>query len=225
MRPRRTALLLMLAAGQICAQPRAAQPGAAQPAAAELGTILPAAVESPAPVGRILVPPPVQWDQSMSGFRPAQRQTPDDFYNLTGGVAFGMSPVALNARLPDPYPGMSWNALAMANEYPGDVRYFGTPIAGAGSPRMEVTACSGAASYVVFLFSSRGLFRLSYRLIADKACTGTGEAAREIFARYVTIGQTVALSVRYRTGQTEVVDVTDPTAGYLIPPRWHQGRN
>jgi hypothetical protein len=120
---------------------------------------------------------------------------------------------------------MSWNALAMANEYPGEVRYFGTPIQGAGSLRMDATACTGATSYLVFLFTGRGLFRLSYRLTADKDCADTSAAAREIFARYVTMGQTIALSVRYRVGKTEVVDVTDPTAGYLIPTRWRQGSN
>jgi hypothetical protein len=210
MGPRRTALLLMLAASQACAQPAASPPASA---------------DSPEPGERIFVPPPVQWDQSMLGSRPALQQTPDDFYHLSGGIAFGMSAVELNARLPDPYPGMSWNALAMANEYPGEVRYFGTPIAGAGSLRMDATACTGATSYLVFLFGGRGLFRLSYRLTADKDCADTNAAAREIFGRYVTIGQTVALSVRYRTGKTEVVDITDPTAGYLIPIRWRQGGN
>jgi hypothetical protein len=199
-------MLLMLAASQACAQP-------------------PGGPASSGPAMHIFVPPPVQWDRPMLSFRPALQQGPTEFYNLTGGVAFGMSPTELNARLPDPYPGLSWNSLSLANEYPGEVRYFGTPIAGAGPLRMDVMACTGATSYIVFLFSGRGLFRLSYRLIADKDCPDTGEAARQIFARYVTIEQTVALSVRYRTGKTEVVDLTDPAAGYLIPTRWRQGIN
>jgi hypothetical protein len=153
------------------------------------------------------------------------RQTASDFANLTGGIGFGMSPAGVNARLPDPYPDLSWNDLPMANEYPGDVRYFVTPIDRAGLPPMPPAACSGAASYLVFLFSGQGLLRLSYRLTADKACPDTNEAAQAIFARYVPIGPTVALSVRYRTGKTEVVDVSDPTAGYLIPERWRQGSN
>jgi hypothetical protein len=156
---------------------------------------------------------------------PALQQTATDLTTLTAGIAFGMSPADVNARLPDPYPGLSWNSLPMANEYPGEVRYFGTPIDRSGALRMDVTACSGATSYIVFLFSSRGLFRLSYRLTADKGCADTNEAARELFARYVPIGQTVALSVRYHTGKTEVVDITDPTSGYLIPTRWRQGLN
>ena len=113
----------------------------------------------------------------------------------------------------------------MANEYPSDVRYLGVPIASAGPLRMGLTSCVGAGSYLVLLFTPNGLFRLSYRLFPDKICTDTDAAAQEIFARYVSIGQTVALSVRYRAGKTQVVDITDSTAGYLIPTRWRQGTN
>ncbi len=161
----------------------------------------------------------------MLTFRPALQQTPTDFANLTGGIAFGMSPAEVNARLPDPSPGLSWSELRMANEYPGEVRYFVVSVDHAGPLRTNLTACPGAASYIAFLFSKRGLFRLSYRLIADKGCGDTNEAAQEIFSRYVPIGQHVALSMRYRTGRTEVVEVTDSTAGYLIPTRWRQGIN
>lgn len=210
MGPTRTAMLLILAASHAFAQ------SAGTPAGP---------VTVPAPIKRIFVPPPQQWDNAMLSFHPALQQTATDFANLTGGLAFGMAPTEVNGRLPDPYPALSWNALPLANEYPGEVHYFGTPIGQAGSLGMNLTACSGAASYVVFLFSSRGLFRLSYRLTADKGCADTNEAAKAIFSRYVPIGESVALSVRYRTGKTEVVDVTDPTAGYLIPTRWRQGIN
>jgi hypothetical protein len=136
-----------------------------------------------------------------------------------------MTPSQVNAHLPDPYPGLSWDALPPANEYQGEVRYFGVPLERAGSLRLGLTACAGAASYVVLLFSGNGLFRLSYRLTADRSCTDTSAAAQAIFARIVPIGETVALSIRYRTGRTEVVDVTDPSAGYLIPTRWRQATN
>jgi hypothetical protein len=204
MGPRRTAMLFMLAASQACAQP------------ATLAT---------ATAKRIFVPPPVQWENGMLSYRPALQQTPADFANLTGGIAFGMSPSDLNATLPEPYPGMSWNALSLASEYPGEVRYFGVPIGVAGALRMDLTGCTGTGSYLVFMFSARGLFRLSYRLVADKVCGDANEAAQRILGRYVPIGQTVALSVRYRTGKTEVVDITDPNAGYLTPVRWRQGGN
>jgi hypothetical protein len=157
--------------------------------------------------------------------RPALPQTATDFANLTSGIAFGMTPAEVNARLPDPYPGLSWSALPEASEYPGEVRYFWSRMDGAGALRVGVTSCTGSASYVIFLFGSHGLFRLSYRLLPDQGCPRTTAAARDIFARYVPIGSVVALSVHYRSGTAEVVDVTDPTAGYLIPTRWRQGSN
>jgi hypothetical protein len=200
---RRIAMLLMLAAGQACAQP--------------------ASSDSATNGKRIFVPSPLQWDSAMLSYRPALRQTGSDFANMTGGVAFGMSPAQVNLLLPEPYPGLSWNTLAMANEYPGEARYLAVPMVSAGPLRMGLTACAGARSNVVFLFSPNGLFRLSYRLIADTACSDTNPAAQEIFARYVPISPLVALSMRYRTGKTEVVDITDSTAGYLTQIHWRQG--
>jgi hypothetical protein len=221
MGPRRTATLLMFAASQACAQPSpaivAAPPVAPPPIAAP-----PVTVMNGKP---IFAAPPLQWDATMSTYRRALHQTATDFSNLTGGVVFGMSPKQVNALLPEPFPAMSWNALALANEFPGEARYLTVPIAHAGPLRMDLAACAGAASYVVFLFSSQGLFRLSYRLIADKICSDTNPAAQALFARYVPIETNVALSVRYRRGRTEVVDITDPTAGYLTPIRWGQGGN
>jgi hypothetical protein len=213
MGPRRTAMLLMLAASPACAQPAAAPAAAAS------------AAPRPEPAKPIFLPPPLQWDSAMASSRPALQQTATDFANLTGGIAFGLSPSQVNVRLPDPYPGLSWDRLPAANEYPGEVRYFGVPLERAGTLRMGLAECAGAGSYVVLLFTGNGLFRLSYRLTPDRTCTDTNAAAQAIFARYVTIGETVALSVRYRTGATQVVDVTDPTAGYLIPTRWHQETN
>ena len=161
----------------------------------------------------------------MFSVRPAERQTASSLATLTGGISFGMSPAALNAVLPVTHPGLSWTGLALANEFPGEARMFGVPLASAGPLRMNLTACTGAGSYVVFLFTSNGLFRISYRLATDGTCTDTNEAAQQIFARYVAVGQEVACSVRYRTGQTWVVDISDPAAGDLIPVRWRQGTN
>jgi hypothetical protein len=230
---RRIAMLLMVAASQACAQPVTTPASTAAPPQSgptQSGPTQSAAPQSTAnspsaPLKRIFLPPPVRWDNPMLSSRPALQQTATDFGNLTGGIVFGMSPSEVNAHLPDPYPGLSWAGLASANEYPGEVRYFGAPIDRIGSLRMDPTACSGSTSYLVFLFAPNGLFRLSYRLIADKSCADTDEAAQAIFARYVTIGQSVALSVRYQTGKTAVVDVTDPGAGYLTPIRWRQGVN
>jgi hypothetical protein len=218
MGPRRTAMLLILAAGPACAQPAASTPIPAPPAATS-----PAPPAAITPAGRILLPPPLQWDSAMQSFRPALQQTATDFATLTGGLAFGMSPASLNTTLPQPLPTLSWNNLTLANEYPGEARYVGIPLAAAGTLRMDLTACTGTASYLVFLFNPNGLLRLSYRLAADKSCPDTNEAAQQIFSHYVPLGPRVAFSVRYRTGKTQVVDVTDPTAGYVMAVRWRQG--
>lgn len=208
------AMLAMLGANQTCAQTAPV----AQPFGAPLvnGT-------APELAKRIFLPPPAQWDKEMLVSHSALSQTAADFANLTDGLAFGMSPAQANARLPDPYPGLTWASLSMANEYPGEARYFGVPMGAAGKLRMQATACAGAGSHIIFLFSPQGLFRVSYRLLVDKNCVDANDAAREIFSQYVPLGKTVALSVRYRTGKTQVVDVTDPAAGYLIPNRWRGG--
>jgi hypothetical protein len=90
---------------------------------------------------------------------------------------------------------------------------------------MDPTGCTGAGSYLVLLFTSNGLFRLSYRLTADRDCADTNEAAQAIFARFVPITQAVAMSTRYRTGNAQVVDVTDPTVAYMASVRWRQVSN
>ena len=72
----------------------------------------------------------------------------------------------------------------------------------------------------MFLFQERGLFRISYRLTPDNNCPRITDTAEEIFGRYVTITADIALSVHYRAGPLEVVDITDPTAGYLVATRW-----
>ena len=55
--------------------------------------------------------------------------------------------------------------------------------------RDGVTGCFGANSYIVFLFRGRGLFRVSWRLLADANCPSVQPAAEELFARYLTIDQ------------------------------------
>ena len=172
----------------------------------------------------IFLPPPVRWDSAMLSNRPVARQTPMDFANVTGGLAFGLSPATLNGRLAKPYPGLAWNALSLAAEYADDVRAFALTLDAANPLRAAVTACTGQRASVVLLFSRRGLFRLSYRLPEDQGCPDTGEAARQILGRYVPVSQSVALSMRYRSGATEVVDITDPAAGELISTRWRQAR-
>jgi hypothetical protein len=197
------------------AQP--AQPPGPLPAAP--ATVQPDDTASPV---RIFLPPPMSWDHDMLNMRPALFQGRSDFTAITGGVAFGMHARDVNALLPKRYASMSWGEMPQALEYPGDVRYFFVPFAEAGSLQAGTTRCAGDGSYVVFLFNQTALFRISYRLVPDKTCPSVRETARDIFARYITIGETVTLTSRYHTGSAEAVDITDPSASFLIPVRWYQ---
>lgn len=184
------------------------------------GSLSPAAAQ-PAQVSKpILSPPPSQWDHAMFSGRPLLSQTLSDLTAITDGIVFGMGPGEVNAHMPSPAKGVIWSALPQATEYQDDVRYFWIRFDDARDLRAGATACSGDDSYIVFLFQPRGLFRISFRLMPSPACPRTAEAAREIFKRYVAITTDLALSVHYRAGPMEIVDVTDPTAGYLLATRW-----
>jgi hypothetical protein len=184
------------------------------------GVSTPAAAQD-APVNKpILAPPPSRWDRQMLSGRPLLSQTVSDLTAVTAGIAFGMGPGEVNTHMPNPAKGIAWTALPAATEFTDDVRYFWIRFEDARDLRMGATACAGTDSYIVFLFQPRGLFRISYRLVPDVACPRPADAAEEIFGRYVSISTDIALSVHYRAGATEIVDVTDPTAGYLLATRW-----
>jgi hypothetical protein len=173
---------------------------------------------------RLLAVPPIQWDVGGGTFRPAYRQGATDFANLTGGLTYGLQPLAVNALLPEPRPPAAFNTLPLATEYPEDVRFFWIRLKSGSILDAGMKACVGEASYLVFLFRSRGLFSLSYRLIPDSACPGVANAANEIMAYYVRVDPTVALALHYRNGGAEVVDVVDPGSGHLRNVRWQQRR-
>jgi hypothetical protein len=175
---------------------------------------------------RIFTIPPMQWDHTMSRDQPVQILGPSDLANLTGGIVFGLSPAEVNAKLPSPTPGVEWIDLPFAPEYPDEVRYFWVRLDAVREPRAGIEACAGANSYIVFLFRDRGLFRVSWRLLPDSQCPSTRAAAEDIYARYLAIDGTAALTSHYRAGKAEVVEVTDPMVDYLIPYRWtnRQGR-
>ena len=181
---------------------------------------LPPLMSAYAETKRIFVIPPTQWDSDMSRDRPARVSGPSDLANMTGGLAFGLSPTEVNAKLPSSAPGRDWASLPSANEYPDDIRYFWVRLDAVPELRAGIGACAGVNSYVVFLFRQRGLFRMSWRLIPDKSCPSTRAAAEDIYARYLAIDRTAALTIHYRTGKVEVVDITDPGADYLLPYRW-----
>ena len=189
-------------------------------AQAGLGATCPVAAQD-APVNKpVLAPPPSQWDRQMLSGRPLLSQTVSDFAAIAAGIVFGTGPGEVNAHMPSPAKGIDWVSLPAAAEFQGDVRYFWIRFEDARNLRMGATACAGADSYIVFLFQPRGLFRMSYRLMPDVACPHPAAAAQEVFGRYVAIATTIALSVHYRAGQMEIVDVTDATAGVLLATRW-----
>jgi hypothetical protein len=180
-----------------------------------------AAAAQDAPVNKpILAPPPSVWDRQVLSGRPLLSQTVSDFAAITTGIVFGMGPGEVNAHMPNPAKGISWTALPAATEFHDDVRYFWIRFEDARGLRVGAKSCAGAESYIVFLFQPRGLFRISYRLVPDVACPRPAGAIAEIFARFVSLATDLALSVHYRAGPMEVVDVTDPTAGYLMATRW-----
>jgi hypothetical protein len=169
---------------------------------------------------RIFAVPPTLWDNSMSRDQPAHILGLSDLANLTGGIVFGLSPAEVNAKLPMAAPGVEWIDLPFASEYPDEVRYFWVRLDAAQTPLAGMTGCTGATSYVVFLFRDRGLFRISWRLLPDDKCPSTHTAAEDIYARYLAIDGTISLASHYQAGKAEVVEVTDPSVDYLIPYRW-----
>jgi hypothetical protein len=169
---------------------------------------------------RIFLVPPTRWDNAMSRDQPAQIPGPSDLANLTGGIVFGLSPAEVNAKLPTPTPGVEWVELPFATEYPDEVRYFWVRLDAVRQLPAGATACTGASSYIVFLFRNRGLFRISWRLLPDDQCPSTRAAAEDIYARSLAIDGPTSLASHYRAGKAEVVEITDPGVDYLIPYRW-----
>ncbi len=184
------------------------------------GAMSPAAAQPTKANKPILAPPPSQWDRQMLSGRALLGQTITDFTAITGGITFGMGPGEVNAHMPSPAKGVSWVAMPQATEFQDDIRYFWVRFEDARDLQMGATACVGDESYIVFLFRPSGLFRISYRLMPSAACPRPADATAEIFGRYVAITTDIALSVHYKAGPMEVVDVTDSTAGYLLATRW-----
>ncbi len=169
---------------------------------------------------RLFALPPLQWDREMARDKPARIHGPSDLGNLTGGIVFGMQPRDVNRRLPNPLPKIEWSSLGSAAEFPEDVRFFLVRLDSLRDLAAGVGSCVGATSHVVFLFRAGGLFRMSWRLIPDAACPSPRASAEDIFARFLAIDQSAALTTHYRPNKAEVVEVTDPAGGYLIPIRW-----
>ncbi len=182
--------------------------------------VRPADAQAP-PAGRpIFAVPPSLWDRRMVSVRPLLNQTVSDFAAIADGIVFGMGPGEVNAHMPVPAKGVTWTALPQATEFQDDVRYFWVKFDDAPNLRAGATACAGDESYIVFMFKTRGLFRISYRLMPSAVCPRTTEVLDQIFGRFVAISADIAASVHYRAGPLDVVDITDSTAGYLLSTRW-----
>lgn len=174
------------------------------------------------PVKRLMVVPPLQWDPSVMTPRTLMRQMATDFARLTGGIIFGMKAPEVGAQLPNQGGIRDWQSLPLATEFPESVRYFFVKPSATGDLGAGMTGCVGEASYVVFLFRNRGLFRISFRLFPDNTCPSVKEAAASIMARYAIIDPELALVTHYRNGAAEVVDLVDPGSGHLRSIRWLQ---
>jgi hypothetical protein len=124
------------------------------------------------PNGLIKVfPVPSIWPPS----NPALAQTEKLFSAGAGTFTFGMTPTEVNALLPAKFKDPSYNTMPIASEYaPVDVRYFWAPLAPFTRnqfpfyPLETWNSCwKQPQSYVTFLFSAKGLFRISLRLLPD----------------------------------------------------------
>jgi hypothetical protein len=168
----------------------------------------------------IFAVPPSIWDRRMVSARPLLTQTISDFAALADGIVFGMGPGEVNAHMPVPAKGVTWTALPQATEFQDDVRYFWVKFDDAPNLHTGATACAGDESYIVFMFKTRGLFRISYRLMPSAVCPRTAEVLGQIFGRFVSMTTDIAYSVHYRAGPLDVLDITDATAGYMLSTRW-----
>ncbi len=178
-----------------------------------------AAAQTPDTIKRILVPPPLQWNDMGVASHIAVQQTTSDLARLMGGLKFGLKPEEVSQHLPKIGGELHWADLPVAKGFAEDVRFVRMPMQGAGALRAPVTACFGAPSNLVLLFRNNALFRVSWRFLADRSCPNQHDAAAELYATYVPLVGTIAVSTHYRAGSAEVVDVSDPAAGPSIAQR------
>ena len=179
------------------------------------------AVAQPVTVKRIFVLPVLQWDVDGVRWRYAAEQTATDLGRVMAGLTFGMPPAEVNRLLrPQPANEQQWSDMPVAGEFADEVRYTWLQMNVASTMTAPIKSCFGAGSYVVVLFRASGLFRVSWRFLPDQTCHDVTQASAELYVTFAPIASTVAFSVHYRTGYAEVVDVTDPHAGFLVTQRW-----
>ena len=137
-----------------------------------------------------------------------------------GGLTFGLQPEDVSQHLPELGTDLRWRNLPAAKEFSENVRFVRIPMRVAATLRPPVPGCYGDPSHVVLLFRNNALFRVSWRFLPDQKCPNPHDAASELYAAFVPLAGTVAISVHYRSGPAEVVDVTDPGARTLLAQRW-----
>jgi hypothetical protein len=171
---------------------------------------------------RILVLPPLQWDAMGVASYPVTQQATSDLAQVMGGLRFGLKPEEVSQHLPKLGAALRWSDLPSAKDLSEDVRFIRMPMQGAGALRAPVTACFGEPSNVVLLFRDNALFQISWRFLPDQSCSDTQDAAEQLYAPYVLLTATLAVSTRYRAGSAEVVDVADPSAEPPNAQRWRE---
>ncbi len=179
-----------------------------------------ATAQTPDTTKTILALPAVQWNDMGVSWHYAAQQTPRDLARAMGGLIFGLKTDDVSQRLPKLGTDLRWSNLPVAREFPEEVRFVRMPMQAAGSLRPPGAACFGELSNLVLLFRDNALMRVSWRFLPDQACPDVHNAAESLYATFVPLAATLAVSTHYRTGSAEVVDVTDPVAGKLIAQRW-----
>jgi hypothetical protein len=182
-----------------------------------------AAAQTPDTTKHILVLPPLQWDDMGVSWHPIGQETASDLARVMGGLRFGLKPEEVSQRLPKLGAELHWADLPVAKEFHADVRFVRMPMQEAGKLSPPVTACFGASSYLALLFHDNALFQVSWRFLPDQNCPNLHDAADAVYAVYVPLAATIAISTHYRTGAVEVVDVTAPDAGPLAAQRLQVG--
>ena len=137
------------------------------------------------------------------------------------GLHFGMSPEEVNARLAHPVPSVAKTALTEVPYLaPAEVDSFTVGVAAAGDLKPIITSCVGAPSHVVFMFTDRKLYTISFRFEHDGQCPNVAAAADAVFQRLLAIPPAAMPTEHYHVGDVDVVDAWDKSVDSVVRRRW-----
>lgn len=137
------------------------------------------------------------------------------------GLHFGMSPEEVNARLAHPVPSVATAALTeVPYLVPAEVDSFTVGLAEAGNMKPIIPACFGAPSRVVFMFTNRKLYTISFRFEHDSTCPSVAAAADALFQHLLGIPPAAMPTEHYRVGDVDVVDAWDKSVDSVVRRRW-----